>query len=176
MALKLYPPGTRRPGTYVILGHVSGAYVERSAKTSSLPVARQRMRELEEKLGDVPSLRSITFAQAAERYTAFRDPSHVDRQRLEKVSAYLGKRRLRDITPADLHEMASVLGKGTQPATRNRNFLRPAITVLHYAAKGGLCPWLRVERFKEARPKTRAVDRDTGIIAAVNRIDLRRKA
>jgi integrase len=38
--------------------------------------------------------------------------------------------------------------------------MRLAAGVLHYAAENGMCAWLRVKLFKEARPKTRAVSRD----------------
>lgn len=158
MALRLIPPGKRGPH-YVIRGRVGGVLVERSAKTSSLATARSRLRELEAQLGDVPSLGQITFAQAAERYIEFRRPSSADLKRLEKVVAAIGRRQLRAISAADLHEIAGQLGRGLSAATRNRNYLRPAVTVLHYAAQAGLCPYLRVKAFKESRPKTRAVER-----------------
>lgn len=162
MALKLIPPGKRGPH-YIIRGRRGGHLIERSTGTSNIKEARQRLRELEEAVGDTPKLGQITFAEAARRYVEFRNPSVVDRQRLEKVCAYLGQRRLREITAGELHEMASRLGAGYAPSTRNRNLLRPATTVLHYAAQAGLCAYLRVRAFREARPQTRAVDRDAAL-------------
>lgn len=162
MALKLIPPG-KRGASYVIRGRVGGVLIERSAKTSNLAQARSRLRELETQLGDVPTLGKITFAQAAQKYIEFRNPSIADRQRLEKVANAIGSRRLVDLNAAALHEVAGRLGLGLSPATRNRNYLRPAVTVLHYAAAAGLCPYLRVKTFKEARPKTRAVDREAAL-------------
>jgi integrase len=162
VALKLIPPGKRGPH-YIIRGRRGGHLIERSTGTSNIKEARQRLRELEEAVGDTPKLGQITFAEAARRYVEFRNPSVVDRQRLEKVVSVLGSRRLRDVTAGDLHDMASRLGEGNAAATRNRNLLRPAITVLHYAAQAGLCGYLRVKTFKEARPKTRALDAATAL-------------
>jgi integrase len=162
VALKLIPPGKRGP-YYVIRGRVGGILVERSAKTSNLAAARQRLRELEAQLGDLPSLSQVTFAQAAQKYIEFRNPSRVDRQRLEKVVHAIGSRRLREITAADLHEMVSRLGGRLEPATRNRNYLRPAVTVLHYAAGAGLCPYIRVQSFREPRARTRALGREAAL-------------
>jgi hypothetical protein len=92
MALKLIPPG-KRGSSYVIRGRVGGVLIERSAKTSNLAQARSRLRELEAQLGDVPTLGQVTFAQAAQKYIEFRNPSRVDRQRLEKVVNAIGSRR-----------------------------------------------------------------------------------
>lgn len=163
MALKLIPPGKRGPH-YIIRGRRGGHLIERSTGTGNLKEARQRLRELEEAVGDTPKLGQITFAEAARRYVEFRNPSVVDRQRLEKVCAYIGPRRLREITGADAHEIASRLGADCGPATRNRNFLRPIVTVLHYAAEAGLCSYLRIKTFREPRPKTRAIDREAAAL------------
>ena len=159
MALKLIPPGKRGP-YYTIRGRISGHLVERSTATSDYKIARQRLRELEATIGDAPTIATITFREAARRYVEFRNPSVVDRQRLEKVVHAIGSRRLRELNASDLHEVAARLGHGSTAATRNRNFLRPAITVLHHAANSGLCPYLRIKTFKESRPKTRAVDKE----------------
>jgi integrase len=163
VALKLIPPGKRGPH-YIIRGRRGGHLIERSTGTSNIKEARQRLRELEEAVGDTPKLGQITFAEAARRYVEFRNPSVVDRQRLEKVVNALGNRRLRDITASDIHIVANQLGgAGSAASTRNRNFLRPAVTVLHYAAGAGLCGWLRVKTFREPRLHTRALDRDAAL-------------
>lgn len=162
MALKLIPPGKRGP-YYVVRGRIAGVLVEKSTGTADPREAHRRLKELDGAVKDTPSLGQITFAQAAQKYVEFRNPTKVDRQRLDAVCRAIGSRRLREITAADLHGMANALGNGTTPATRNRNYLRPAVTVLHYAASAGLCPYLRVKTFKEPRPKTRALDHEAAI-------------
>ena len=168
MALKLFKPGTISRTSYVARGWVGGVLYEKSLRTADGRVAKEGLRALVEKLTPKTPGRAETFAQAAQRYVDFRNPSHVDRQRIDAVVRQLGTRRLRDITPGDLHEMAVRMLPDAAPATRNRNALRPAITILHYAANAGLCPYLRVKTFKEPRPKTRAVERDlaTALIEA----------
>jgi integrase len=108
----------------------------------------------------VPSGASMTFAEAAQLYIEFRNPSIVDRQRIDKVAApsALGKFKIQGIRPADIHKLAVRLHPSDAPATRNRNVLRPVTTVLHHAANAGLCDWVKVQAFKEPKPVTRALD------------------
>ena len=58
----------------------------------------------------------------------------------------------------DFHFLAVRMHPKATAATRNRNVLRPAVTILHHSASAGLCDWIRVKTFKEARPVTRALD------------------
>ena len=49
---------------------------------------------------------------------------------------------------------------GRKPETKNRSVIKPAAAILHYAARNKWCEWLRIERFAEAAPVTRAATAD----------------
>jgi len=77
MPLKLIPPGTRKGNKfYLILGMQAGTQYEVSTRTPDKGLAQRRLVELREKiLATVPLAgKRITFAQAAELYSAFRLP------------------------------------------------------------------------------------------------------
>lgn len=77
--------------------------------------------------------------------------------RIERLKRALGRRVVADIRQVHLVDAANLLCGGRSPATKNREVMRPAAAILHYASRNGFCPWLRIELFREARPKTRAV-------------------
>lgn len=109
----------------------------------------------------VPDSAEITFADAAKLYIAYRSPSKFDQQCIDRVISRIGAYKIADLRSADLHAMALALYPSASSATRNRNALRPATTILHHAADEGLCTWLRVKKFPEPPAKTRAVSLDT---------------
>ncbi len=173
MPLYLVAPGERvkyiggkaYPNRYFLVrGEIGGRGIEVSAKTTDPTAAGRFKAELELRLLEdrVPDPgEEITFRQAVGLYVAFRDPSKADTKRLDRLKAQLGDKLLASIRQADLVDAANQLLPARAAATRNREVLRPAAAVLHYCARSGYCPWLRVELFREARPKTRAVARET---------------
>ena len=171
MPLHLIPPGRRKGNRFFLArGSVGGRVYEINTHATDEKAARRFAAAFEREIraaAPTPGDR-ITFAEAARRYIQFRNPSPADRRRLDRVTAEFGRRRLSDIRPADVHEVAMKLAGEHKAATRNRDILRPIVTVLHYAADAGLCDWLRVRAFKEPRPKTRALDPDAAaaLIAA----------
>ncbi len=101
----------------------------------------------------------MTFARAADAYLEFKDRAarHPDIRRLRRLKRALGHAKLvRDVVHADLVAAAKALKPDGTPATRNREVIGPAAAVLHYAAENGWRGWLRIKRFKEPRPATRA--------------------
>jgi len=160
MPLKLIPPGTRKGNKfYLILGMEAGTQYEVSTRTADKRLAQRRLVELREKIlaAVPPAAKRITFAQAAELYSAFRRPKPPEQKRLDKVVGELGRRLLSDITHAGLVAAANRLFPGAAPSSLNRNCLDVAAAVLHYAAANGYCDWLRVKKFKAPRPQARAV-------------------
>jgi len=165
MPLKLIPPGQRRGNPFFLLrGSVGGRELEVSTKTADRKAARRFKAEFERALAQdrLPGPgETLSFARAAELYIDWRDPSRADRRRLARLGAVIGRRMVADIRQVDLVEAANLLAPDRSAATRNREVMRPAATVLHYAATNGFCQWLRVALFREPRPKTRAVSLDT---------------
>lgn len=165
MSFKLIPPGTRKGNPYYLArGSVDGRDVEVSTKTTNLAAARRFAKELDRKIeeGRLPGPgETLTLARAAALYIEYRDPAKADLARIDKIVAVIGKRAVADIRQVDLVEAANMLCNGRAAATRNREVMRPAASILHYAARNGFCPWLRIELFREPRPKTRAVSHDT---------------
>ena len=164
MALTLFAPGTRKGNRYwLVRGLHDGRRYEMSTKTADKAAARQFLRELERELaaGRLPKAGDVvSFAAAAELYCAWANPGKGDRVRIARIEAEIGRRAIADLRQADLVAAANRLFPDHSPATKNRWVIKPAAAILHYAARQGLCGWLRIEKFREARPQTRAVSLD----------------
>jgi len=166
MPLHLIPPGQRKGNKFFIArGRIAGQLHEIITYTTDEKAARRHAKEVEERIKrEAARPRGISFEEAAQRYIAFRNPSREDRRRLDRVIALIGQRNIREIKGADIHALANEIGRNLAPQTRNRQIMRPVISVLHYANKAGLgCDWIRVEMFKEPAPKPRALDADIAV-------------
>ena len=172
MPLKLIPPGTRKDNKfYLILGMEAGTQYEVSTRTADKKLAQVRLDELRAKIDGAPRAGSrITFAQATDLYLSYRSPGTREARALQRVQPVLGRKLVHEIRQADLVHAANLLYGEQTAATRNRAVMRPAGAVLHYASRNGYCPWLRIEQFKEPKPTTRAVARETAdqLIAATD--------
>jgi len=102
----------------------------------------------------------VSFARAAELYKSFRKPSKLECWRIGRIVAVLGERKVRSLQQADLVAAAHDLYPGRKPETKNRAVIKPAAAILHYAARNKWCEWLRIERFEESAPVTRAATAD----------------
>ena len=169
MPLTLLAPGARKGARkgkkyWLVRGIIDGRRVELSTKTADKAAAKQFLRDLERKIAAEGIPRpsdTVTFARAAELYREWRDPSAADCGRITRLTAVIGRKAIADLRQVDLVAAANRLYPNGAAATRNREAMRPAAAILHYAARNGLCAWLRVELFREPRPKTRAVSLDT---------------
>jgi hypothetical protein len=165
MPFTLIPPGKRKGNTwFIVRGKVGGKLREFSTKTRDPEAARRFALNLELALLDsgVPGAEAeVSFARAAELYKSFRNPAKLDCQRIDKIVAVLGDRTVRSIQHAELVAAANDLYPGRKPETKNRGVIKPAAAILHYAARNKWCEWLRIERFEEATPATRAATADT---------------
>lgn len=167
MSYKLIPPGKRKGNRfYLVRGSVDGqrfeittsttdkAKAERDAPTlvaDYLAVGAEEQRDID------PAI--LTFEQACRVYIAKGVPRREER-RLEKLYPVMGSKRLRGIVEADIVAAANTLHPHDTNQTKNRNVVTPVSSVLHYAAKNKWRDWLRIERFREPKPKTRAASRD----------------
>ena len=175
MPFKLIPPGERKANPwYVVRLTVAGKRREFSSKTRDPEAARRFALGLELVLLDsrVPGPHEkITFERVAALWKAFKNPAKADVRSLDKVTALLGKRAVDELQHADLVAMANELYPRGAAAYKNRHALKPAGSVLHYAARNKWCPWLRIEKFPEEKPPTRAAaaDQAKALIAALER-------
>jgi integrase len=186
MPIQLYAPGTRRGNPYWIARiSLDGRRAEVSTKTTDKAAARRWAREFERRLAAEDRAHrpgeAISFAYAAEKYLEYRgDPGgargRAEKVRIARLVAVLGRKMLNDITQADLVDAARRLFSDQAPATLNREALRPAAAILHYAESCGWCSWLRVRLFKEPKPRTRALSQEaaTALIANATDPDLHR--
>ncbi len=161
MPLKLIPPGRRKGNRgFLVRGPVGNRRLEIATGTRDRALAESFQAELERKYrhrDSAPDAATLTYAAADAAYRAWRRPAKADVKRLDKIRGELGARLARGLTQADLVAAANILHPGAAPATLNREVMRPAAAVLHYASGLGV-PWLRIALFKEPRPRTRAAD------------------
>lgn len=105
-----------------------------------------------------------TYGAAAEKYI-------LDHRSISKWEALVHRRiqdelrddNLKTINQATINRVASALYKNCKASTRNRWVVRPISAVMHYAENLGYCGWVRFKKFREEKPKTRAVSRDIAI-------------
>lgn len=159
--LKLIPPGKRKGNPcYLVRGSVNGTVYEYSTGTTDKAEAKAFLDRLtvevltEQEQASAP----VSFADAADRYMNFRDPTRKDRSYIEALKRAIGDRIVTEITPDDVIEAARILYPQAISATLNRQVVTPASAILHYAAESGLCQYRRIKRFKEPRSKPRAVE------------------
>lgn len=187
MPLQLVAPGARikyRDGKaypnrfWLVRGELAGRSFEVSTKTRDEIAAQRFKAELELRILDrrVPSAgEAVGFKKAAELWKAKARPSKGDWTRIERVIAAIGPGKdCRDIQHADLVAGAFIVfpdSDGYKNETRNRWFMKPAASILHYAAGNKWCPWLRIEKLQEGPKVTRAAKMEaaTAILAALDK-------
>lgn len=156
MGLRVRPG---RNGVWQISGTVAGRRVRRSARTRDRAVAEQLAAAWEARLwaDHIHGPRATrTFAEAALGY--MKDGG--ERRFMPPLIRALGKRRLVDIRPAEIRELARVLHPKGAASTRNRQVIAPARAVINWAAEQGWCAPIRVRQFPAEQPARRAVDAD----------------
>jgi integrase len=177
----LFPPGKRRGYKFwlavvrigresfeIRTGEATKAAAERAAREAGKRLVDELVAEQSRplKAGAV-----ITFREAADAYLAYRENPKVDVQRLARICVQLGPMPISEISGNDLIAAANALMPDAKAASKNREVVRPAATVLHYAADNGAIEWVRVKQFKEARPATRAVSTDIASVLIANADD-----
>jgi integrase len=177
----LFPPGSRKKYPFwlaiirigreafeVRTGQKTEAAAKRFAREAGERLVAEAIREQGRALKPGAA---ISFAAAAEAYLDYRERPTIDEARLAKVCLELGDKMLTEIAMNDLIAAANALLPGRAAATKNREVIRPAASVLHYAADNGACDWLRIKQFKERRPETKAVAPDVANLLIANADD-----
>ena len=160
--LKLIAPGKRKGNRFIIArGRIGGRLYEFSTETTD-PDAAERIAaeftaERLKRRPDPETVKFRTFKDAADAYIAFRSPDIEQVRRINRLIATIGQKPLETITQIDLVTAADNLYPKHKASSRNRLVITPCSAILHYASLAGWCPYLRIKRFKEARPETRAL-------------------
>lgn len=187
MPFKAYAPGTRKGNrTYILRGRVAGGKPGGYEITSNLAAGASRkaieaacanaerivLAELEASRVPRPG-ESATFRRAAKLYIDAKDSRIEEIKRIDRLCAATGsdpqdQRPFGDYLLAEIsHPVIVDIAKTMQPtavaATRNRHVVGPIAAVLHYAADPNvkLCDYVKVQKFKEPRPRTRTIELDT---------------
>ncbi len=129
--------------------------------------------------GAPPTRQTATFDDAVILYRQNRDLSVSEGRYIARLEKHFSGRLLSTITLGDLHHAARRLYPGCKPQTMNRQAIRPAAAVLHYASKSNFCSWIRVELFEEIdpdRPLIYPEELEVLIEAARNRNDIELEA
>lgn len=167
MPLKLYRRGSS-PNWY-IRGTLLGRAVDQSAGTPERSVAEQIRIRIEQEIIErqIHGERgSRTFAEAAVAYVETVQPRGTQRdfvigRQLKNGRASfnlvdtIGARRLRDIGPATVTELAGKHFGGAAPATINRNLIAPLSAVMRFAAGQGWCDLVTLPRRAENNARDR---------------------
>ena len=161
MSLKLIAPGLRGNKCFYVRGQINGKRVEVSSDTTDKATAEKFKADLEVSLRDnLTAPDKVTFRMAAESYIGWRNPSPRDETQIRVLIEVFGDRFVNELVQADLVRAADFLMPNGNPANKNRWVIRPAASVLHYAANNRWCEWQRIRLFKEPRPVTRATTPD----------------
>jgi integrase len=141
--LRLY----RRKNVLWLRGSVAGNRIHRSTRTADKAIAEQirtatEAREWQRRLYGTEAV--LTFAQAVTRYLDAGKPERF----LAPLVAHFRDDPVKDIKPGTIAQAATKLYPLAGPATRNRQAIAPAQAVINHAAAAGLCPFIRVPRFK----------------------------
>jgi len=162
MPLRLIPPIEGRTTFWYIRGTIYGRSIYASTKARDKKTAQRFKEQFELGLAkkDGEKHAPATFRIAAEMYANYRKPKQWDKACLDRLVAAIGDYQLSDIRQHILVEAANALYRDGSPATKNRQALGIASSVLHYAAENNLCPYIKVKKFKEKTPEPRSVSKD----------------
>lgn len=134
-------------------GSIDGKRVRESTGTAiradAEEIAAKRERELHvEKVYGTEAI--LTFGAAVGYYL---DAGKSDRY-LKPIFAKLERKKVKDIKPGNVIDLAYRLYPGAGPATLNRQVITPIQAVINHCAKRGMCSPVRFERLKvPSKPK-----------------------
>jgi integrase len=167
MPLELIPPGKRKGNRYYIArGTIAGRQFEVSTKTTDKDAAERFAAQFTtqvlesggpEATEQQPLGPANTFKEAAGRYL---DLHPGETTRLRPIIRDIGHFALATISQADIVASANRLCRGQKASSKNRKVVTSISSVMHYAHENGWCDYLKIKRFKEEAPATRAVRRD----------------
>ena len=148
-----------RDGIWYAVGTVNGERVRKSLGTRDRKRAEEQCALFEARLWKRHSYGEEavrTFEEAAESYLRQGGEGRF----LPRILKHFKGRALGKIKPGDLRDMAITLYPKAKPATRNRQALVPARSVINHGADRGWCAPIKVKLFEvEKSRKHKPVDR-----------------
>lgn len=162
MPLKLIAPRAGKTSFWYIRGTLYGRTIDASTKARDKKTAQRFKEQFELRLAKADAEKSTpaTFRIAADMYKEFRKPKKADAGWIDRLVETIGDYRLSDIRQHTLIDAANELYPNTTQATKNRQALVMASSILHYAAENNLCAYIKVRKFKEKTPEPRALSKD----------------
>lgn len=181
MSLKLYAPGTRKANkTYVAYGWWAGKPYERSLDTRDPEEAQTRFLELQVNLRRMRATGGdFSYADADAQYRTVKqiEPNSTEAKVLDAILRAIGQdTAAATITSVMLQTAALKLYPRAKGATRNRQVIVPASSVLHLASEEGRIPWQRYKKFQEDAPEPRAIKREQALALINSAKDLQQRA
>lgn len=156
-----YPPGTRKGNRfYVVRGRVDGQAHEYSTGATDKVGAEEFWYAIRGDIrqGNVARSReTATFGAAVRLYEAARNLSRGEQRYVDRLRRHFGGKPLSTFRPSELIDAARTLYPDALPQTKNRAAIEPALAILHYASKNGLCDWMRGEKFPVTEPERKLV-------------------
>ena len=148
---------TKRNGVFHADGYgPDGKRIRRSLKTADPRRAEELRADLEKRIWHLHLYGAsavVTFDQAAVAYAEDGGEARF----LVKISEQLAGVALHSITPQIVRNAAKKAYPNHTAATRNRQGITPAASVINYAHQQGWCGPIRVKRFPVEKPKREAV-------------------
>jgi integrase len=139
---------TWRNGVAYLSGSLNGQRIRKSLGTSDKKFAEELKAFHEARIRRAAIYGVEAETTFAEAYLLYHKLGKNERGYLGPIVKALGKSRLRDVTPARIKDLANELFPNAKPQTWNRYVIVPASAVINNAHQHGLCPPIRVERFK----------------------------
>lgn len=141
-----------RGGVFYAVGTINGERIRKSLGTRDRKRAEEQCALFEARLWKRHSYGEEavrTFEEAAESYLKQGGEGRF----LPRILKYFKGRALGKIKPGDVRDMAVTLYPKAAPATRNRQAITPAVSVINHGADRGWCAPIRVKAFEV--PKSR---------------------
>jgi integrase len=164
MPLKLVKPGKRGNKVWYARGTVAGKRYEITTNTTDKSAAEISRANIEARLLSNAGLSVIsTYGEATHLYLEKRKNEDIPRWELEihlRLCKEIGRKLLSEINQIEARRVAEDLYPNAKASTRNRWIIQPIASVMHYASNSGKCPWVRFQKYREERPKPRAVSKD----------------
>lgn len=156
-----YPPGTRRGNRfYIVRGRINGKEREVRTRARDKGSAEESWHDFKRGVRKrrLPGSReTATFDDAVRLYEAARNLSRGEQRHVDRLRQHFGTKSLSTLRPADLVDAAHTLYPTVTPQTKNRQAIEPCAAILHYAARNGLCDWIRAEKLPTEEPERRLV-------------------
>ena len=136
-----------------------GTRIRRALKTRDPDKAEEARAQLEAriwKIGLYGASEVVTFDECALAYVQDGGESRF----IMPIATALRGRKLKDITPKEIRDVARKLHPNSAPATLNRQIITPARAVINFGHQQGWCAAIKVRSFAIEKPKRQAVGRD----------------